>query len=61
MSAQRCDSNYPAQAAGVTILRNKRSKDSAGEKEMSEVIAKGAQTTTETVPTTKKAPGLTFR
>ncbi len=28
---------------------------------MSEVTTKGAHTTTETVPTTKKAPGLTFR
>ena len=28
---------------------------------MSEVIAKGAHTATETVPATKKAPGLTFR
>ena len=28
---------------------------------MSEVTTKGAHTTAETVPTTKKAPGLTFR
>src|SRR5580698_9516563 len=51
---------FPIELHHYRIL-NKRSKDSAGEKEMSEVIAKGAQTTTETVPTTKKAPGLTFR
>src|SRR5208282_2065697 len=35
-------------------------KDSAGEKEMSEVTVKGAHTTTETTAA-KKAPGLTFR
>src|SRR5580704_4160269 len=37
-----------------------RSKDSAGEKEMSEVTTKGAHTTAEATAT-KKAPGLAFR
>src|ERR1700680_3986413 len=49
--AQRAQSKKP----------NNGAQSPQGEKKMSEVTTKGAHTTTEIVPSTKKAPGLAFR